>query len=159
MWKALVVVMVLCATMAGACSHPGPSPASSGHLIAEATFETSHGRVPTSFLDVANTEAEREQGLMGRTSLARNAGEVFVFDGPVQTPFWMKDTQIPLSIAFWDASGRIVDVKEMAPCTSDPCPIYRPRAPYTHALEMNAGWFDQHGVRIGDQVELLVGSE
>ena len=58
MWKALVVVMVLCATMAGACSHPGPSPASSGHLIAEATFETSHGRVPTSFLDVANTEAE-----------------------------------------------------------------------------------------------------
>jgi uncharacterized membrane protein (UPF0127 family) len=98
-------------------------------------------------------------GLMGRTSLARNSGEVFVFDGPVRAGFWMKDTRIPLSIAFWDASGRIVDVKEMVPCTSDPCPVYRSRAPYTQALEMNAGWFDQHGVTIGDTVELHVGTE
>jgi uncharacterized membrane protein (UPF0127 family) len=159
MRRALVPAMVVLAAMAGACSHSGSAATPSGQQIARATFHTSGGEVRTAFLSVADTEAEREQGLMGRTSLARDGGEVFVFDGPVHTGFWMKDTLIPLSIAFWDASGRIVDVKEMAPCTSDLCPIYRPRAAYTHALEMNAGWFDQHEVRIGDQVELHVGTE
>jgi uncharacterized protein len=151
--------MLLVAVVGSGCSRSETSAATSKHLVAEAIFHTSGGNIRTSFLDVANTESERRAGLMGRTSLARNSGEVFVFDGPVRAAFWMKDTRIPLSIAFWDASGRIVDVKEMVPCTSDPCPVYRSLVPYTHALEMNAGWFDQHGVRIGDTVELHVGTE
>jgi uncharacterized protein len=154
-WRLALALMVL----ATACVRSGSSTSPSGHLIARTTFHTSAGDVRTSFLSVADTEAERQRGLMNRTSLARDGGEVFVFDGPVQDAFWMKDTLIPLSIAFWDASGRIVDLKEMTPCRSDPCPLYRPRAPYTHALEMNAGWFDEHGVTIGDTVELHVGSE
>jgi uncharacterized protein len=160
MRKANIPTLVLVAALAGGCSGSGSLATPSGHLVATATFHTSDdGEVRTSFLTVADTEAERQAGLMGRTSLARNGGEVFVFDGRVQTAFWMKDTKLPLSIAFWDASGRVVDVQEMEPCTSDPCPVYESSAPYTHALEMNAGWFDQHGVKIGDAVELHVGTE
>jgi uncharacterized membrane protein (UPF0127 family) len=154
--RRLLLGIAVVATVASACDR-GPAP--SEHLIARATFHTSSGTIRTSFLAVADTEAERERGLMGRTSLARDSGEVFVFDGPVRTAFWMKDTEIPLSIAFWDDAGRIVDVKEMTPCTSDPCPVYRSRAPYTHALEMNAGWFEEHGIGIGDSVEFRVGTE
>jgi uncharacterized membrane protein (UPF0127 family) len=153
------VVLVLVAALAAGCSGSGPPATPSGHLVAKATFHTSDGKVRTSLLAVADTEAERQAGLMGRTSLARNGGELFVFDGRVQTAFWMKDTKLPLSIAFWDASGRIVDVQEMEPCAADPCAVYQSSAPYTHALEMNAGWFDQHGVKIGDTVELHVGTE
>jgi uncharacterized membrane protein (UPF0127 family) len=151
------LVLLTCATMG--CSRAAPAPVPSGHLIGVATFRTSEGTARTSFLAVADTEAERERGLMERTSLARDGGEVFVFGGTVDATFWMKDTLIPLSIAFWDASGTIVDLSEMVPCTADPCPRYGSRAPYTHALEMNAGWFADHGVTIGDTVELRIGTE
>ena len=59
-------------------------------------------------VEAADTPAEREHGLMGRTSLDTDEGMVFVFDGPTDGSFWMKDTLIPLSIAFWDEDGRIV---------------------------------------------------
>ena len=159
MRRASVVVLLALAMMLAACSRGSSTATASGSRIARATFHTAEGDVRTSFLSVADSEAEREHGLMGRTSLAADGGEVFLFDGTVDVTFWMKDTEIPLSIAFWDASGRIVDLEEMEPCAADPCPTYRSRAPYTTALEMNAGWFRDHGVRIGDQVDLQLGTE
>ncbi len=62
----------------------------------------------------------------------------------------MKDTLIPLSIAFVGQDGRIVTLANMAPCRTDPCPTYSSREPYTLAVEANQGWFRDHGIHEGD---------
>ncbi len=100
---------------------------------------------------VADTSDERAQGLMGVTSLPSDDGMVFVFGGSSEDAFWMKDTLIPLSIAFVDGD-RIVAIREMEPCTNDPCPTYDAGAPYTYAVEANRGWFASHGIEAGDRV-------
>jgi uncharacterized membrane protein (UPF0127 family) len=149
--------MVLLAT---ACGQPAPSSMSDPpNLVGRATFTTSSGKVHTGFLDVASSETERRLGLMGRERLDEDGGMVFVFDGSTTTSFWMKDTLIPLSIAFWGDDGRIVDLFDMEPCHEDPCPTYAAGTSYTHALEMNDGWFQAHDVQIGDTVELTLGDE
>ena len=152
---------MLLATAIGVTPGCGPDqPATgSGHLIGRATFDTVGGDVRTSLLNVADSEEERRLGLMGRASLAASGGMVFIFPAPTSGSFWMKDTLIPLSIAFWDEDGTVVDILEMQPCETDPCPTYSPRNAYTHAIEMNAGWFEKNGVEIGDGVELVVGTE
>jgi uncharacterized membrane protein (UPF0127 family) len=108
-------------------------------------------------VQIASTTEERTHGLMGRTSLGRDDGLAYVFDSPTTDAFWMKDTTIPLSIAFWDADGRIVDILDMTPCRGDPCRRYRSRTPYRGAVEANRGYFDRHGVAIGDRVRLAEG--
>jgi uncharacterized membrane protein (UPF0127 family) len=67
-------------------------------------------------VEVASTDAQRAQGLMNRRRLAPKAGMVFLFAQPTRTQFWMKETLIPLSIAFYDRSGRILRILDMAPC-------------------------------------------
>lgn len=151
----IALLVLLCLTLLGAC-HEEPTPAEPS---GRATFTTDSGQVRTSPLEVADTKDERERGLMGRTELAGDSGMVFDFGGETASSFWMKDTLIPLSIAFWGEDARIVDILEMEPCAADPCTLYTPRSPYTMALEMNAGWFDEHGVRIGDRVELRAATE
>jgi uncharacterized protein len=110
-------------------------------------------------VEEADSPAERGQGLMGRTSLGDNEGMIFTFgdvtDGPVTSEFWMKDTLIPLSVAFWDEDGRIVGIRDMDPCTDDPCPTYGSPEPYVGALEVNDGFFTEHGVTTGDRIELI----
>ena len=86
--------------------------------------------------------------------LDADAGMAFLFDGPVRTGFWMKHTLIPLSIAFWDTGGRIVDILEMTPCTKVPCPIYSPKDVYVGAVEANRGFFASAGVEAGDRLTL-----
>jgi len=105
-------------------------------------------------VDIADTEDERERGLMGRTSLGDGRGMVFLWDEPVESSFWMKDTLIPLSIAFWDERGRIIQLDNMQPCRQDPCPTYGPDEPFVGALEVNVGFFEEHGVSVGDRVEI-----
>lgn len=68
----------------------------------------------------------------------------------------MKDTTIPLSAAFFDASGRIIALVEMEPCTADPCPRYAPDTSYRGALEVNLGAFEAWGVAVGDRVTYRV---
>jgi uncharacterized membrane protein (UPF0127 family) len=91
---------------------------------------------------------------MGRESLSPYDGMVFVWEEPVVTSFWMKDTLIPLSIAFWDEGGRIISILDMDPCTEDPCPTYGPDQPFVAAVEVARGTFERHGVTLGDTVEL-----
>jgi uncharacterized membrane protein (UPF0127 family) len=105
-------------------------------------------------VDVADTDATREHGLMGVTSLPANGGMAFIWDAPTEATFWMKDTLIPLSIAFVDADDRVVTVREMTPCEADQCPTYAADAPYLTAIEANAGWFEQHAVQTGDRMHL-----
>jgi uncharacterized membrane protein (UPF0127 family) len=103
---------------------------------------------------VADTDPERERGLMGVTSLPADQGMAFVFAEPTRATFWMKDTVIPLAIAFVDVNRRVVTIEEMEPCHTNPCPTYQSSAPYTMAVEANAGWFDRAGVAVGDRAEL-----
>jgi uncharacterized protein len=108
----------------------------------------------TVHVEVADTRAERARGLMGRSELPDDAGMVFVFPSSSTSAFWMKDTLIPLSIAFYDESGTIVRILDMEPCTRDPCVLYDPEGSYRGALEVNRGAFDRWGVSEGDVLRL-----
>jgi uncharacterized protein len=103
-------------------------------------------------LEVAADPAARARGLMGRTSVPPDGGMVFLYPVDVRESFWMKDTPVPLSIAFVAADGRVVSVAEMTPCTADPCPSYAPAGPYRYAVELAAGAFPAAGVGAGDRV-------
>jgi len=105
-------------------------------------------------VQIAATEETRRAGLMNRTSLAPDSGMAFLFPRPTDQSFWMKDTPIPLSIAFWGTDGRIASMLEMTPCRADPCPTYFPGNAYVGAVEANRGFFVAHGVEVGDVVAL-----
>ena len=110
---------------------------------------------------VAENDEEHEYGLMNRTSLPQDEGMVFLFFEPRTAGFWMKDTLIPLSIAFFDVDGRILEILDMEPCPppTTPCRIYEPGVTYRGALEVNQGAFDRLGVSEGDVLEVVPGSE
>src|SRR5215210_5369063 len=108
------------------------------------------------YVAVADTAHEQQKGLMGVEILPADEGMAFVFDEPVDSTFWMKGTLIPLSIAFVDESGRVIGVRDMQPCETDPCPRYGVDDLYVLALEANLGWFEEEGIEIGDQAELRV---
>jgi uncharacterized membrane protein (UPF0127 family) len=118
-----------------------------------AVIETKGDEV-TVHVEVADTQAERARGLMGRRELQDDAGMVFLFPTDSTSAFWMKDTLIPLSIAFYDERGTIVRILDMEPCTRDPCVLYDPEASYRGALEVNRGAFERWGVREGDVLRL-----
>ena len=118
-----------------------------------ATIATPHGRVAVS-VEIAQTAAAWERGLMYRHRLAARSGMIFVFPSESTGGFWMKHTLIPLSIAFYGPFGRILRILDMAPCASDPCPMYDPGVAYRGALEVNRGKFRRWGVRAGDKITL-----
>ncbi|MDP9343453.1 MAG: DUF192 domain-containing protein [Actinomycetota bacterium] len=93
---------------------------------------------------------------MRRGSLPQNRGMLFQFPGSVDTPFWMKDTLIPLSVAFYGPDGRIVDIQDMEPCPKDSCPLYRSSQPFVGAIEANQGYFLLHGISVGDGVRVRI---
>lgn len=103
---------------------------------------------------IAQTDQTRQSGLMGVKTLSDGQGMAFLFPSPVSEAFWMEDTLIPLDIAFWDGSGRIVKTLTMAPCHADPCPLYPPGVDYVGAVEMNVGLLGRAGVATGDTVRL-----
>jgi uncharacterized protein len=107
-------------------------------------------------VEIADDADEQRQGLMGITELPADQGMAFVYTDPNDGAFWMKDTLIPLSIAFVDEGGRVIDVLDMEPCEADPCPRYGIDRPYVLAIEANLGWFRDHGVDVGDEAELRV---
>ena len=150
MW-AMRRLNVVILSLAVACS----STAASGPPCSPDPSIVRFGQDAQLTVDVADTDVEREQGLMGVTALPTDRGMAFVWDAPTEATFWMKDTLIPLSIAFVDQSHRVVTVEEMTPCKADPCPTYAATAPYTTAVEANAGWFEQHGVQAGDTMKFI----
>jgi len=96
--------------------------------------------------EVALEPAERERGLMFRKQLGDSQGMVFLFDRPAVQCMWMRNTLIPLSVAFIGEDGRILNVEEMAAQTDD---NHCAAKPARYALEMNKGWFARHGVAVG----------
>lgn len=96
--------------------------------------------------EVAANEAQRQQGLMHRQKMAANEGMLFVFGAPVTTCMWMKNTFIPLSAAFIDTEGKIVNIEDMQPQSLEPhCGKKR----VAYVLEMNQGWFKQRNIKPG----------
>jgi uncharacterized membrane protein (UPF0127 family) len=105
-------------------------------------------------VEIAETDAARSTGLMYRKRLAPRAGMVFLFPSDTSSGFWMKNTKIPLSIAFYDSGGRILRIMDMTPCRADPCRVYEPKVEYRAALEVNRGAFRRWHVRVGDTIQL-----
>jgi uncharacterized membrane protein (UPF0127 family) len=105
-------------------------------------------------VEVAQDPEERARGLMFRRSLPDDAGMVFIYFQPHDGGFWMKNTRIPLSIAFFGKQGRILRILDMEPCRRDPCPMYEPKVSFWGALEVNRGAFDAWGVEVGDTIRL-----
>lgn len=103
--------------------------------------------------EVADTPDSRTSGLMQRDHLCANCGMLFVFPTPGRYSFWMKNTLLPLSIAFISADGKILNIAEMQP--NDTSEIHGPDGNVLYTLEMNAGWFAKHGVKSGDRIHGL----
>lgn len=102
--------------------------------------------------EIANTPQSRERGLMQRDLLCANCGMLFIFEKAGRHSFWMKNTPLPLSIAFIAADGSILNIEEMRPNTID---IHRARGDALYALEMNSGWFSRNGIERGITVQGL----
>ena len=116
-------------------------------------IRTSGGEEVEVRAEVADERAERQTGLMGRTELAPDAGMLFVFGRERDLSFWMRNTLIPLSIAYISADGRIVDIQDMEPLDDEP-PSYASAEPAKYALEVNQGFFAERGVEVGGTVEI-----
>lgn len=101
---------------------------------------------------VAADPETRRRGLMHREDVPEGTGMLFVWPDDNTGAFWMKDTLVPLSIAFADADGRILRVLDMVPCESDPCERYDPGVAYRFALEVARGEFDRLGIAEGDRL-------
>ena len=102
--------------------------------------------------EVANTDATRRDGLMFRKELPGNEGMLFVFEQPDVQCFWMRNTLLPLSIAFIADDGTIVNIDDMAPQTEDP---HCAKKPVRYAPEMAQGWFAEHGIKAGRKIDGL----
>lgn len=103
-------------------------------------------------VEVASTPQTRETGLMNRFSLQQDHGMLFIFETPQPLAFWMKNTYIPLSVAFVDRTGRILNIEDMRPQDES---THWSKGPALYAIEMRQGWFAAKGVAPGDVVRGL----
>ena len=127
---------------------PGVLQPSEGFAVADVTFTDEETSVVMPVL-VADNADLRATGLMRRTDLPVDAGMLFVFDVPTTGAFWMKNTLLPLSIAFVGQDGIVQQLIDMDPCVADPCPRYAPDDPYVYAVEVNQGFFGDRGITVG----------
>jgi len=99
--------------------------------------------------EVADTEDARRTGLMFRKHLGENAGMLFVYESEQPWAMWMRNTNVPLSVAFIDRHGKIINVEDMQPLTED---SHQAAGAAKYALETNQGWFRKRGIKPGDRV-------
>jgi len=120
------------------------------HGFAQEKFSTTQIKVGSHTLkvEVAASDAQRMQGLMHREKLGKNDGMVFIFDEPAYQSMWMKNTFIPLSVAFLDGDGVILNILDMEPHTLTP---NMSAGPARYAVETNKGWFEERKVKSGDR--------
>ncbi len=169
---ALIGTALMASCSGGATSTADPEPTSAAPIV-HATevprlhpsvdgFETTNLRIDTVAgsahelaVLVARTELDQQHGLMEVPTLPDGIGMWFLFDQDRSTGFWMFQTLVPLSIAYIDADGVIVDILGMEPCPPEAgrdCPGYPPSAAYRTTLEVAQGWFEEQGITVGDRV-------
>ena len=117
------------------------------------TIEASGGEEVEVRVEIADDTEEQAQGLMNRESLGEKRGMLFAYLEEQEMAFWMRNTYIPLSIAYIDSERRIVDIQDMKPLDDKP-PSYVSAEPAQYALEVNKGFFDERGIKVGDEVRL-----
>lgn len=145
--------LIICASsvwLMGAASLPTPLLTAhlSNKLPYQSTLRINNHKIYTEVVDNNKTRA---RGLMFRQSLPQEAGMLFVFQDEQPRCFWMKNTSIPLSIAYINSQGEILDIFDLQPhdetsvCSTQPAMF---------ALEVNQGWFNQKGITIGDKIHM-----
>jgi len=139
-------VLLLAAALSWAACGNGTPPAVPGAEL-PVDWLTVGGHQIT--VELARRPAERSRGLMFRQSLPPDHGMLFLFPRDDVQAFWMRNTTIPLSIAYADARGRIVRIADLEPLDERPVASV---GPARYALEMNRGWFAAHGVAAGDRI-------
>jgi uncharacterized protein len=115
----------------------------------------SDGQIHTLNTEIAATAAQRERGLMYRTSMPEESAMLFVYPSEQEGGFWMYNTHIPLSIAYADSLGVIFQMEQMQPCTSPYatlCRTYPARQAFQYALEVNQNYFTSRSIRPGDRI-------
>lgn len=125
------------------------SDTTAGGAAASGTATIRVGGVPVR-VEIAEDPDRRRQGLMHRDSLPADRGMLFVYPEEQTLSFWMRNTRIPLDIAYIDQRGYIVDIQQMEPGTDH---LYESSSPAMYALEVNRGWFEKHGIQEGDRVQ------
>ena len=139
----------------GASASPGAESTGTASELRIVTIDSSGGGKVELMVEIADDLPEQTRGLMGRTALGEDRGMLFVYPDEEVLSFWMKNTLIPLSIAFIASDGRIVDLQDMKPLDDDP-PHYVSAEPARYALEVNKGYFEKHGIKVGDRADLPV---
>ena len=149
--RVLTYCLAVSLALAAACGDDADEPVGP---YAETLRFTRAGHDVTLHVEVADEPGERSQGLMNRDSMPDDAGMLFVWPEDTESGFWMKDTLIPLSIAFVTAGGVVIDVQDMEPQSEE---FHRAPRPYRYAVEVNQGWFGDSDVRVDDLLQLPVG--
>ena len=119
--------------------------------VQDLTIERNGQEIAFIKAEIAQTQEERNQGLMYRKKLPDGEGMLFVFERDQVLSFWMKNTLLPLSIAFIASDGRIIDIKDMYP--HDENSVFSSRS-VRYALEVPQGWFSRAGIQNGDIVKI-----
>lgn len=150
-WLALVVLAGL---LAAACGSSAAAPTlPPAQTLPETPLSLSQGgHAEHVSVQVASTEPQRETGLMWVQSMPADTGMLFVFGGDSTVGFWMQNTYIPLDIAYISAEGEVLGIVHGKPLDAT---VLDPPGPYRYALEMNAGWFEGHGLGKGATVSFL----
>ncbi|MCS7012850.1 MAG: DUF192 domain-containing protein [Chloroherpetonaceae bacterium] len=149
------IVLIICAGLILSCGQSRQKESSAEQTVT-ATKNTRAGkrkvRIDTAvvWVEVADRDELRQRGLMFRTELPEDEGMLFVFERPEIQSFWMRNTYIPLDIAFIDEKGRITDIYQMKPLDEEP--RYESSVPVPFAIELNQGWFAKRGIKVGAQV-------
>ena len=138
----LKLLAILVFALTGALAHAEPA-------LPEITLSIKSHKLTA---EVAATDSSRTIGLMHRRMMPENRGMLFVFPYAAPQSFWMMNTYVPLSIAFLDENGTIVNIDDMKPLTTD---SHNSAKPALYALEMNQGWFAKRGIKSGARVEGL----
>jgi uncharacterized protein len=142
----VLAVWAVCSTSCFGSSTPAPTAPPGGVVVRFGEH--------TVGAEIADAPDERRFGLMNRRVLGENSGMLFLFAERRSGGFWMKNTLIPLSIAFMrsvvEGTYEVAAVLHMQPCQADPCRVYDPKLSYDAALEVNRGWFEQAQVAEGD---------
>lgn len=149
------VLLLLTVVIFAAPALAEPAPGTNGLFRKGTLVLLASGRRVVLQVEVAATPEARSRGLMNRDRLPDNAGMLFIFEEQHRWGFWMKNTLIPLSVAFIDRSWRIVDIQDMAVAPNPregPFTIYEARAPALYALEVRQGFFKQKGIGVGARV-------
>jgi uncharacterized membrane protein (UPF0127 family) len=166
-WWLTIGVMVLAAVGAACSSARGstgqPTPTAEPEAVSTLPvirFHRADGTEVAMPVEIADDDEERTCGLMHRTAEPDDQGMLFVFQFDSPGGFWMRNTRIPLSIAYIAADGTIVDILDMQPLSVYPTPpnvqppIYTPRSAYRYAVEANLGWYAGKGIQISDKVDV-----